>query len=220
MYKPRYCLDGSILGFDVQEILGLCIDNKILQGEKGIWCAVYHSASKTDPENFPEGWHKDDYVDTIQSLRHDEDGLMLLVNALKDRCGIEYTPSLHTEFMGPHPYEGITAKLLTKMCELTAEVPMGYDPKIYGYKDLAERLDVPVYQIRKAMKQLEADGLVTRNHEGGADYDGHPFCIHGWSITEQTRKSYMYKDIEHKAIDEFEKWEREFQKKWEEEHNA
>lgn len=96
MYKIRRDPEGNVLYSDVKELVDLCLENKILDGKKGEWIGVYHEASETDPELYPEGWYQDCYEESIQILMRDDAAVMLMVNELHDRCGVDYDPSFDT----------------------------------------------------------------------------------------------------------------------------
>lgn len=105
--------------------------------------------------------------------------------------------------------------LLLYLCKATAQVPAGgYDPNIYSIPSLAERMGETKYAIRKCMKALEADGLVSKTYEGGIDEDGYPHCYHGWSITRKTRESDLYKKCEKEAYREYAEFCRKFDEEW------
>lgn len=104
-------------------------------------------------------------------------------------------------------------ELLLYMCRRTAAIPCGYDPNIYSIPSLSKNLRETQYRIRKWMKELEADGAVAKTYDGCIDEDGYPRCYHGWSITEQTVKSDMYKQCYKEAIDEYQHWIEGIEKK-------
>ena len=96
--------------------------------------------------------------------------------------------------------------LLLWLCKETARVPAGgYEPKIYSVPEIARRFCKSKYSVRKAIKELEADGLVRRTHEGGID-DGYPHCVHGWRITKKVCDSELYKECEKEAYQEYDEW--------------
>ena len=105
--------------------------------------------------------------------------------------------------------------LLLYLCRETADISFCYDPKIYSVPNLSRRLNKTKYSIRKLMEELEADGFVRKTHIGGTDEDGYPYCYHGWSITEQTFDSDMYKQCYKEALREYERFCREFDERWE-----
>ncbi len=94
--------------------------------------------------------------------------------------------------------------LFQKMCELTAVVPLCYDPNIYSIKHLAEMMNQSRYMVRKCMKELEEAGLVCRTYEGGQDEDGYVHCYHGWSLTKKATETALYKRLEKEEIRKFE----------------
>lgn len=105
--------------------------------------------------------------------------------------------------------------LLLEMCKRTATVPAGgYDPNIYSIPSLSRSMGETKYAIRKCMKELEADGLVRRAHDGGIDEDGYPHCYHGWSITEKTVNTDLYKRCYKEALEDYERFTREFDEQW------
>lgn len=104
--------------------------------------------------------------------------------------------------------------LLLYMCKRTAAIPFGYDPNIYSIPNLSKCLNQTKYRIRKLMKELEADGAVVKTYDGCIDEDGYPHCYHGWGITEQTRNTDMYKQCYKEALEEYERFNREFDEEW------
>lgn len=104
--------------------------------------------------------------------------------------------------------------LLLYMCKKTAAIPLGYDLNIYSIPRLSKDLSQTKYSIRKLMKELEADGAVSKTYDGGIDEDGYPHCYHGWGITKQTRNTDMYKQCEKEALEEYEGFIREFDEEW------
>lgn len=108
--------------------------------------------------------------------------------------------------------------LLLELCRLTAMVPAGgYSPNIYSIPTLSRRLRETKYRIRKLIKELEADGAVKKTYEGGINDDGYPGCYHGWSITKKTADSDMFKQCYKEALEDYERFTREFAEKWERE---
>ena len=100
--------------------------------------------------------------------------------------------------------------LLLYMCKKTATIPWGYDQNIYSIPRLSKELSQTKYSIRKLIKELEADEAVAKTYDGGIDEDGYPHCYHGWSITKKTKNTVMYKQCEKEALEEYERFNREF----------
>ena len=71
-----------------KEILETCLTLGILQAV-GDGVAVYHAASKEDPENFPEGWYEDSKEEVIAAIMHDPEASICLREALV-RAGYQY----------------------------------------------------------------------------------------------------------------------------------
>lgn len=94
-YKIRRNEDGLILAQDVRDIIDLALEHKIIQGVKNDYIIVYHEASETDPEQYPEGWYKDDYEMVIQELTHSDEGFNEFLNALSEN-DILFVPTLTT----------------------------------------------------------------------------------------------------------------------------
>lgn len=92
-YEIRRNGDGEMLYIDAKDLVDLYLDNGILQGEKGVWIAIYHQASKTNPKEYPEGWYQDDYEETIHELMKDDDAINLFLNVLAEN-DILFVPSL------------------------------------------------------------------------------------------------------------------------------
>ena len=62
---------------------------------------------------------------------------------------------------------------------------------------IAKLLKQPIRDIRKALKDLENDGLVKYGHEGGwNEYSERPFCIWGYCITKKAMELPEYKEAE------------------------
>lgn len=93
-------------------------------------------------------------------------------------------------------------ELFLYLCEQTADVPFAYDPKIYSIPLLAWHLNTTKYNIRKLIKQLEAENLVCKNYIGGMNEDGEIGCYHGWSLTDAARETEIYKQCDAAAIKE------------------
>lgn len=94
-YKIRHNEDGTIVSQDVRDIVDLALDNLILQGEKNNYIFVYHQESLIDPEQYPEGWYKDDYETVIQELMHSDEGFNEFLNVLSEN-DILFVPTLTT----------------------------------------------------------------------------------------------------------------------------
>lgn len=92
-YEIRRNSDNEMLYIDAKDLVDLCLDNGILQGEKGKWIAIYHQASKTNPKEYPEGWYQDDYEETIHELMKDDAAINLFLNALAE-TDVLFVPSL------------------------------------------------------------------------------------------------------------------------------
>lgn len=97
-YTIRRNYKNHMIYFDAKELVDLCLQHNILQGEAGQWVAVYHEASQTQPEKYPKGWYKDDYELTIQSIMRDDDAINLLLQALSKK-DILFVPSLDTNLI-------------------------------------------------------------------------------------------------------------------------
>lgn len=100
-YKIRHNEDGTIVSQDVRDIVDLALENLILQGAKNDYIFVYREASETNPEQYPEGWYKDDYEMVIQEIMRSDEGFNCILNALSEN-DILFVPSLTTsvlEFM-------------------------------------------------------------------------------------------------------------------------
>lgn len=104
--------------------------------------------------------------------------------------------------------------LFKYLCDCTASISFGYDPKVYSAPHLSRQLGVSVYKIRNLMHQLVSDGLVRRGYSGGMDEDGGIHCYHGYEITEKAKQTELYQRYKQKAIAEF----TEFMINYEKEH--
>lgn len=94
-YKIRHNEDGTIVSQDVRDIVDLALENLILQGTKNDYIFVYREASETNPEQYPEGWYKDDYEMVIQELMHSDEGFNEFLNVLSEN-DILFVPTLTT----------------------------------------------------------------------------------------------------------------------------
>lgn len=83
-YKIRHNEDGTIVSQDVRDIVDLALENLILQGAKNDYIFVYREASETNPEQYPEGWYKDDYEMVIQEIMRSDEGFNCILNALSE----------------------------------------------------------------------------------------------------------------------------------------
>lgn len=97
-YKIRHNEDGTIVSQDVRDIVDLALENLILQGAKNDYIFVYREASITDPEQYPEGWYKDDYEMVIQEIMRSDEGFNCILNALSEN-DILFVPSLTTSVL-------------------------------------------------------------------------------------------------------------------------
>lgn len=97
-YTIRRNYENHMIYFDAKELVDICLQHHILQGETGKWIAVYHEASQIQPEEYPKGWYKDDYELTIQSIMRDDDAITLLLQALSEK-DILFVPSLDTNLI-------------------------------------------------------------------------------------------------------------------------
>ncbi len=97
-YKIRHNEDGTIVSQDVRDIVDLALENLILQGTKNDYIFVYREASETNPEQYPEGWYKDDYEMVIQEIMHSDEGFNCILNALSEN-DILFVPTLTTSVL-------------------------------------------------------------------------------------------------------------------------
>ena len=67
-----------------KEIIDKCIEVGLLHEQDG-GIFVYHQASISEPEKYPEGWYLDDKEDTIRGLMHDENGQQILLRELEKK---------------------------------------------------------------------------------------------------------------------------------------
>ncbi|RGC58441.1 hypothetical protein DXA92_07920 [Agathobaculum butyriciproducens] len=67
-----------------KEIVAKCIEVGILQAHDG-GILVYHDASQTEPEKYPEGWYLDSEEDVVHSLMADAEGQRTLLEALEEK---------------------------------------------------------------------------------------------------------------------------------------
>ena len=93
--------------------------------------------------------------------------------------------------------------LFKYLCQCTASISIGYDPKVYSAPQLSRKLGVSTYRIRQLMHQLVSDGLVRRGRAGGMEEDETIYCYHGYELTEEAKRTEPYRRYEQKAIAEF-----------------
>lgn len=98
IYKIRHLEDGTIVHQDVRDVIDLALKHNIIQGVKNDYIIVYHKASETNPEQYPEGWYKDDYEMVIQELMCSDEGFNCILNALSEN-DILFVPSLTTSVL-------------------------------------------------------------------------------------------------------------------------
>ena len=67
-----------------KEIIDKCIEVGLVHEQNG-GIFVYHQASISEPEKYPEGWYLDDKEDTIRGLMHDENGQQILLRELEKK---------------------------------------------------------------------------------------------------------------------------------------
>lgn len=94
-YKIRHNKDGTIVHQDVRDVIDLALKHNIIQGVKNDYIIIYHEASETNPEQYPEGWYKDDYEMVIQELMRSDEGFYCILNALSEN-DILFVPTLTT----------------------------------------------------------------------------------------------------------------------------
>ena len=87
-------------------------------------------------------------------------------------------------------------KCLKWICEEDAAICN--HPYVYPCSWCAEVTGIPVKKVRKIMKQLEAEGYVVKDYEGGWDeWNGKLYCIHGYSVTEKGRQTKYWQEKDH-----------------------
>lgn len=70
-------------------------------------------------------------------------------------------------------------------------------PYVFSCTWIAKSIGESVHKVRKYMKELEKEGYVKKDHEGGySEYTGNIYCIHGYSLTEKGAETEYYKDKE------------------------
>ena len=92
-YTIRRNFENNMIYFDAKELVDLCLQHDVLHGEPNKWIAIYHQASETNPEKYPEGWYQDDYEDTIHAVMCDDTAVNTLLQALSEK-DILFVPSL------------------------------------------------------------------------------------------------------------------------------
>ncbi len=68
-----------------KEIVAKSIEVGILQAHDGD-IFIYHDASQTEPEKYPEGWYLDPEEDVVHSLMADAEGQRILLEALEEKA--------------------------------------------------------------------------------------------------------------------------------------
>ena len=81
------------------------------------------------------------------------------------------------------------------ICERSASI--SDHPDVFSCTWIAKGIHESVYKVRKYMKELEADGYVRKDHEGGIDdWTNEIYYIHGYSLTEKGHNRYFIrKDV-------------------------
>lgn len=94
------------------------------------------------------------------------------------------------------------------ICEQSAAICN--HPDVFPCTWIASGIHESVYKVRKCMKELEADGYVKKDHEGGVYYwTGKIYCIHGYSLTVKGCEHKYYKDAYNKDVEWWDKHIRE-----------
>ena len=90
------------------------------------------------------------------------------------------------------------------ICERSASI--SDHPDVFSCTWIAKGIHESVYKVRKYMKELEADGYVRKDHEGGVDEcTCEIYCIHGYSLTKKGYEHKYYKDAMKKEVEWLEK---------------
>lgn len=63
-------------------------------------------------------------------------------------------------------------------------------------RQIACELAIPIDLARKTLRALADDGWVFKDHYGGIDDEGFPYCIHGWSCTKKTRRLDIHREMQ------------------------
>ena len=88
-------------------------------------------------------------------------------------------------------------KCLKWICEEDAAICN--HPFVYPCTWCSAITGIPVRKVRKIMKQLEAEGYVKKDSEGGYnDWADRIECIHGYSVTEKGRNTDYWKEQDRK----------------------
>ena len=94
--------------------------------------------------------------------------------------------------------------VLKWICEQSASI--SNHPNVFSCTWIANRIHESVYKVRKYMKELEADGYVRKDHEGGVDeWTCEIYCIHGYSLTGKGYEHKYYKDAYNREVEWWEK---------------
>lgn len=82
---------------------------------------------------------------------------------------------------------------------------------------MASNFGATQYNIRRCIKALVEDGLVTKAHDGGMDDDGRVFCCHGYTLTKKGAETDIYKECDRRAKEEIQRFLDDGHEKWRQE---
>lgn len=97
--KIRRNEEGNMLFIDAMELLSICVDNGVLQGERNrqgkvTHVFVYHEAGT----EMPEGWYKHEIEELAMDVMRKDEVINLLAGELINKTGTEFKPSFDLEF--------------------------------------------------------------------------------------------------------------------------
>lgn len=97
------------------------------------------------------------------------------------------------------------------LCEIAASI--NPYPKISSVSRIAGAFAATEYNVRKCIKELTADGLVQRSHDGGME-DGNVWCCHGFGLTKAGYETATYKECDRKAVEEMGEFLKKGHEEW------
>lgn len=91
-------------------------------------------------------------------------------------------------------------KCLKCWCELSARIDNSSNT--IPCTSISKITGISKEVVRKIAKELERDGYIVKEHDGGFDEDsGRVYCIHGYCITNKGMELEWYKDKYKKEIE-------------------
>lgn len=82
-------------------------------------------------------------------------------------------------------------EILYQVCRSSVSIMDGWVP--LPSTIIAQVLRLPIGKVRYHLRKLKKQGLVINDRYGGIDEDGRVFCINGFTVTEEGKKTEEYK---------------------------